>query len=554
MKPRTVLFSLIALLPLLSCGNRAVSAQLDDIESYIQERPDSALAAIEAIDTNGLNTRALAAKYSLLYAMALDKNYIDTTDLSIIEPAVNYYMRHGSADRKMKSLYYRGRIHYNDENYINAFLDYIKASDYLDDCNDYYKALLYSAFSSAENRTYDYEEAIKYSEKAQELFSRMGLNKYANSAMRNMARDYANLGQYVEADSLFSVLLSYPEARSDINAFSGTESSYAYMLTSAPDPDYHKARRYFEDALGLAGKLNSASQWGAYAKTLAATGDTRTAYDILEHLKDDYVYEYTYWLSQVQSVSGNMSEAFSNLEKALSYSNKLIFNAFAKSSAKVKSSYYEDQNNLLKMKTEQLRLWILVIALSTIIVIMFFFLIIRHRNRKAEEEKNRLLEIAETARTQADILKNRYEKERSFVQAEFFNLYKNQFQYFNSIGEAVLEAKKKKSKDSSGIVYRRAKQMVEDIYKDDVASGKFESLLNENVKDIMIHFREDFPNLSKTEYKFASYLFAGFSMKMICMLLSFQSIEAGYMRKSRFRKMIAASESPHKDFYLNVMG
>ena len=553
MKLRILILAAIALLPLVSCGNRAVSAQLDDIESYIHERPDSALAAIEAVDTNRLNTRALAAKYSLLHAMALDKNYIDTTDLSIIEPAVNYYMMHGSADRKMKALYYRGRIYYNSENYINAFLDYIKASEYLDDCDDYYKALLYSAFSSAENRTYDYEEAIRYSETARELFNQMGLVKYANNITSNIARNYANLGQYGKADSLFSVLLSSPDARSDIYAFSGTESSYAYMLASATNPDYEKARKCFEDALGLVGRLNTASQWGAYAKTLAATGDTRSAYGILEQLKDDYEYEYTYWLSQVQSVAGNMSDAFKNLEKALLYSNKLIFNAFARSSSKVRSSYYEDQNSLLKMKTEQLRLWILVMALSSIIIVLFLFIIIRNRRRKAEEEKNRLLEIAETARIQVNSLTSRYEKERASIQEEFLNLYKNQFKYFNSIGEAVLEAKKKKNKDSSGIVYRKAQQMVEEIYKDDVGSGKFESRLNENMKDIMTHFREDFPLLSKTEYKFASYLFAGFSMKMICMLLNIQSIEAGYMRKSRFRKMIDESQSAHKDFYLNVM-
>ena len=553
MKQRTLVFAVIALFPLLSCGNRKVSAQLDDIESYIQERPDSALAAIEAIDTNSLNTRALAAKYSLLHAMALDKNYIDTTDLSIIESAVSYYMMHGSADRKMKSLYYRGRIHYNAKDYINAVLDYTKATEYLDDSDDYYKALLYSAFSSAENRTYDYEEAIRYSEMARKIFTQMGLDNYANNITSNIARNYANLGQYGKADSLFSALLSSPDARSDIYAFAETESSYAYMLTSATNPDYEKARKCFEDALGLVGRLNTASQWGAYAKTLAATGDTKSAYGILEQLKDGYEYEYTYWLSQVQSVSGNMSEAFKNLEEALSYSNKLIFNAFARSSSKVRSSYYEDQSSLLKIKTERLRLWILVMALSSIIIILSLFLIIRHRIRKSEEEKNHLLEIAETARMQVNSLTIRHERERASVQEEFFNLYKNQFQYFNSIGEAVLEAKKKKNKDSSGIVYRKAKQMVEEIYKDDVGSARFESLLNENMKDIMTHFREDFPDLSKAEYKFASYLFAGFSMKMICLLLNFQSIEAGYMRKSRFRKMIAESQSTNKDFYLNVM-
>ena len=54
-------------------------AELEDIESYIQPRPDSALAAMRSIDTTGLNTGELRAKYSLLYAMALDKNYIDAT-------------------------------------------------------------------------------------------------------------------------------------------------------------------------------------------------------------------------------------------------------------------------------------------------------------------------------------------------------------------------------------------------------------------------------------------------------------------------------------------
>ena len=56
-KPRTLLFALIALLPLHSCGNRAVSAQLGDIESYIQERPDSALAALQPLILCVLPTR-----------------------------------------------------------------------------------------------------------------------------------------------------------------------------------------------------------------------------------------------------------------------------------------------------------------------------------------------------------------------------------------------------------------------------------------------------------------------------------------------------------------
>lgn len=73
-------FCVCVSLALTSCAERGVTASLNDIESYIDSRPDSALAAIRQIDTTALRTRPAKAKYSLLHAMALDKNYIDTAE------------------------------------------------------------------------------------------------------------------------------------------------------------------------------------------------------------------------------------------------------------------------------------------------------------------------------------------------------------------------------------------------------------------------------------------------------------------------------------------
>ncbi len=53
-----------------SC-NSTQSRRLSVIESYIDSRPDSALAAIRQIDTAALRGRAVKAKYSLLHAIAL---------------------------------------------------------------------------------------------------------------------------------------------------------------------------------------------------------------------------------------------------------------------------------------------------------------------------------------------------------------------------------------------------------------------------------------------------------------------------------------------------
>ena len=62
----------VAALLLASCASRNAAAILNDVETYIQQRPDSALATIRAIDTTTLTTRSLRAHYALLHAMALD--------------------------------------------------------------------------------------------------------------------------------------------------------------------------------------------------------------------------------------------------------------------------------------------------------------------------------------------------------------------------------------------------------------------------------------------------------------------------------------------------
>lgn len=101
---------LISISIVVACTSKQTSSKLDCIASLIQEHPDSALTTIRAFDTSALNTRSLRAYYSLLYAMALDKNWIDTTDEAVIAPAVGYYNKHHDPERRAKAWYYLGRI------------------------------------------------------------------------------------------------------------------------------------------------------------------------------------------------------------------------------------------------------------------------------------------------------------------------------------------------------------------------------------------------------------------------------------------------------------
>ena len=63
--------------------------------------------------------------------MALDKNYIDTTDVSVVMPAVDYYKRCGSADEKLRSYFYLGRIYQNAGKLDKAAVAYSLSGDLL---------------------------------------------------------------------------------------------------------------------------------------------------------------------------------------------------------------------------------------------------------------------------------------------------------------------------------------------------------------------------------------------------------------------------------------
>ena len=74
-----------------SCGSREAGRLMNSAEDLMWTRPDSALETLETIDTLRLRTKAQRARYSLLFTMALNRNWIDTTDLHLILPAVSYY-------------------------------------------------------------------------------------------------------------------------------------------------------------------------------------------------------------------------------------------------------------------------------------------------------------------------------------------------------------------------------------------------------------------------------------------------------------------------------
>ena len=124
---KRLFYSILLICLVTSCSIRDVRNQLKDIESYIADRPDSALAVIESIDTTALKTNSLKAYHALLHAMALDKNYIDVKDDSLALTAVKYYQKHGQKKYLARARYYLALSYYYNRQYDKSIIELSKA-------------------------------------------------------------------------------------------------------------------------------------------------------------------------------------------------------------------------------------------------------------------------------------------------------------------------------------------------------------------------------------------------------------------------------------------
>ncbi|MBR6758672.1 MAG: hypothetical protein IKM35_09430, partial [Bacteroidaceae bacterium] len=104
----TLALTLGMLLLLVACASPEVDKRLADIEQQMHSQPDSALALLQELSLQHRITHPRQrAWHALLHAQALDKNFIDSTNDSIINIAVEYYEAHtGDTERLFYAYYY----------------------------------------------------------------------------------------------------------------------------------------------------------------------------------------------------------------------------------------------------------------------------------------------------------------------------------------------------------------------------------------------------------------------------------------------------------------
>lgn len=552
---------------LVSCDNRQTKSLLQDVETYIQERPDSALRVLRKVDSLTLNTKALRARYSVLFAMALDKNYIDTTALSILEPTVAYYEKFGSPKDKMLSYYYLGRIYSNRKDYPNAVIYYLQALRESSEYDYYHRGLIYAASADAYNASFNDEEELRNTILAYECFEKIG-DKDLDLSLYKVAQAYHNNERFDVADSLYSLVYSGKDSTSRLAL---------YAMEDLVSNDLYQEKQDVERDLELLeyvaehrGNLSLESYY-EYAYLLLLAGKESEAENILSQLSNREANGKTMEIRyRIAECKGQNEEALALLKSMLSHQNDVVKKKLAQSVFKAQSDYYRLTAEVSEQKSTIANQRSVIILIAGLMMAGLLYIVFMKRKTALIREKDRLAQAVEESEKLLETVRNRAKQEKEERDKDIFDLkshnererdkikelrdmyvslYQKRFyeigKYYDAASSHRLESIKEKAYHD---VISSTQALFEEIASGSEGQKKFEARINADLDDIVSKIRSDFPKLKDDDIRFICYLIVGFDTSTISFLMDI-SKENVRVKKHRLREKLNGYSGPNETLY-----
>lgn len=549
---RFLLFTLLGFILLACSEERKTYTLLSEIESYIESEPKRALLDLEEIKNDIGTSQKVKAKHALLYSMALDKNYIDVTNDSIIAPAIDYYSKNGSNEDKLLTSYYMGRIYQNAADLNNAAIEFSKAEQLVKHShNNPVIARLYMAFADLYNSAGNSIKEIEYVQRGCNQYKEIGNSNEYNTSKVRLAVAYANNRDWEMADSLYNeCLLSCCE---DTVVMSLLLSNYARLKLLQPIKDPSNAlellnRKYQDYKLPL-----SIKDYGIYAYCLTLLGKQHECNTILDKFKGMEYQELDYWLYLINMHMGNHKDAINLLNNSYSQLDDKIQSYLTNTIDISLKDYYKEQEYLSQIKSRNKIYALIILLFGVIAVSLVVVLTLVKHNNKQKKDIQKYLKFSEDASKQLDMYETKLSSQDAKIeslQKLYSQTYKKQFK---AIGELCLTYLTKiNRKDIKEVIFRKVEHMIDNLSVDDSLHSELEDQINKELNNILVHLREDIPSLSQDDIRFICYCIIGFDGTLISTILNMSTSNV-YTKKSRLRVKIDSLSSPYRDLYLQYI-
>lgn len=500
-KRSVYIFFITIIVMAFSCCERDREAMnhLDVAENIINSRPDVALTILDSIYPESLNCRRAKARYALLFSMALDKNYVDTTSFDVLQPAIDYYIKNGTPDEKLRTYYYQGRIYQNRQENDSALQCFAYGKEYRQDITDTLTmANLLVAQATIFFTIYKIDDFIKDNLDAASLFNKIGRFDSELFCLTNVLD-----GSFVKedkhlADSILKIVQNrsqqYPKLQEDIipymltyNVKFGTKSDVINVINNY----------YSSDDIDDERKIDLAS---AYYNI----GEVDNALQIINSLPkvSDYRHSLKYLSITAQILEGkgdyaNALKAYTNFYTAL---DSIHQNIFSHDLLFVEKRHEIEKANLLEIQKKNKIIWL---SIGIILVCLIVTVLIYYRYRLGKTQ--RLLAIQENE-------KLKLESDANALKAENLEYQLQQLKEESVSLKNILNARQDLDQPVQNAIQIRL-DMLNKLLATSIADNANYSKQYEEWRYQLLEHKEEFMNSTRLAYKATHPMFIDYLEK-----------------------------------------
>lgn len=533
-----------------ACTVSPVETALDGAARIMNEDPDSALRWLAGMDRRALTVQRWRARHALLYAQALDKNFINVDEDSLIGPARDYFNRHGTRHERFLANYYYGRMLYNRGEHAQALLLFLNIEEQGRTLNDPYTlGMLYHDISELYLSQYDYPNMLDYAKLAYQCYCNAGLQRHQNYAAYFLAMAYRNIGDLEKSKEYYHQTLHEAEIQCDTDMQYSCFRSLASVYNEQCQPIIARqmlldirdklglqwcARDYIElsTAYRCSGDLDSALLCISTAKSLIRN----TTFSSLYSVSAEIYYE-----------MGDYKQAADDYLKCLDYQDSIARIALKQSYVSLHRDYLDQQQHISKQLVIVLKQRIWLIAAVVLLLIVFLatvFYFYRGHHQRIVEGYIALIEEGTAANHHLEHL-------IQHTSMESKQLLQNHFSMLDQLASLTYQLQGTKAEQKA--TFNAVKRWVMSYSEDDKLKKEIEEIVNFCNDRILDNLRTELPQLKESEIEFLALIYVGFTPRVISVFTG-DSLGNIYTKKSRLKTKIESSDAPSKMRFLEQMG
>ena len=542
-----IFLSLFVVFGLVACRvNEEMHVRLQSLGELVQSHPDSALQLIEQIPARALRSRHLRADHALLHAVALDKNYIDSDNDSLIARVEHYYRRRPATDSVRHLIHYhRGRIHQNGQHYFAAVSEYLAALDHLDTLRNPYQAgLIFSRLGEMYREQYNFENALHYFRRAYAAYERANRPSAVSYAMASMGRIYRSLHKHQEAETWFMRSLDMDHTNGDYNSACITLSNLLVLYYESSDRQ--KFRDVYDELKSHEEYYFTAVDYLVVADYYLEGKDLISAKQQLNNAESvGFVgNESLFYLMQFKLASAERDYERANYYQycCINANDSLVRNVYSTSVLTAEKQFYAERSAFAEYRLRMRRVVDVVVVLLIATLVAWLMYYYRRRIRRKEQEAFDYMVAVDQMQQRVLVAEHQEVAYKSMLAERFSGM--------DALCRAFFERNTPRQQQEQ--LFREVRNRLRALAEDAKTATELDAVINAVHNNLMVRLQAQLPNFSDGDIHFLRLIYAGFSPQVISLVFN-DAVQNIYARKYRIKTRILRSDAPDKTEFVDVM-